>query len=281
MVKREYTGKYFRITYTLEEEGPHPTVPHDYYDDTYTITAIFQGEGVCYIEGNANKLSPGTIVMMSPEEIRSFRLTQTGCHERLSLYFSDAILSPVWEYELPQIQALRVRTPGSGNAYLPQRYDTGTVMPILEKLRGIVLEGNTQKAPLAHLLILELLFALCDAGDVQGPPTGGIAQDREIAELCKYIKEHLADDLSYKSLQKQFLLSRYQLTDVFRRNTGMTLTEYILCKRLMQSMSLVRGGESIENAAWQAGFHTYSHFYKEFRKHYRMSPRQYFADRKL
>lgn len=282
MAKREYRAKFFRITYTLEEEGPHPTNPYDYYDDTYTITAVFQGEGICYIEGNANALQPGTIVAMSPEEIRSFRLKQTGCHERLSLYFSGSVLSPLWDYELPLLQVFRAHAPGSGNRYTQDRYDAATVIPILEKLRGIITEeGDHLKEPRAHLLILELLFALYDAGNVQPETAAGIAQDRKIAEICKFIKEHLEEDLSYERLQKQFLVSRYQLTEIFRRNTGMPLTEYIIYKRLMQAMSKIRNGEGMENAAYQAGFRTYSHFYREFKKHYKMSPKQYCAERDL
>ena len=79
-------------------------------------------------------------------------------------------------------------------------------------------------------------------------------------------------------LQNRFFVSRYQLTEVFRRSTGMTLTGYIIYKRLMFVKSLVRSGEGIENAAYKAGFNTYSHFYKEFKKRYATSPKKYFRN---
>ena len=86
--------------------------------------------------------------------------------------------------------------------------------------------------------------------------------------------------LTYEHLQDKFLVSRYQLTEIFRRSTGMTLTEYILQKRLMKVISLVRDGTGIERAAFQAGFRNYSHFYKEFVKHKNISPQKYFGRRK-
>lgn len=276
MAKTEYVSKYFRITHTLEEEGPHPTIPYDYYDDTYTITAVLQGEGTCYVEGNGHGLSDGVIVVLSPEEIRSFRLKQTGRHERISLYFSEAVLSPVWDYDLPLMQIFRAHAPGSGNRFGPDRYDTETVMPVLDKLRGVLREADGDlKASRAHLLILELLFALYQAENTQAEPAVSLARDRKIGEICKYIKENLTEDLSYSCLQERFFVSRYQLTEVFRRNTGMTLTEYIIHKRLMQALLYARSGEGLENAAYRAGFHTYSHFYKEFKKRYHVSPKEY------
>ena len=72
-------------------------------------------------------------------------------------------------------------------------------------------------------------------------------------------------------------LEKFKMIDVrVQYNTGMTLTEYILQKRLIKVAELVRNGAGIERAAGDAGFHNYSHFYKEFVKHKGTSPRKYF-----
>lgn len=53
MGKIIYKSRFFRITHTIEEEGPHPTIPYDYYDDAFTITILIHGNGCCYIEGTS------------------------------------------------------------------------------------------------------------------------------------------------------------------------------------------------------------------------------------
>ncbi len=59
---------------------------------------------------------------------------------------------------------------------------------------------------------------------------------------------------------------------------GITLTEYIERKRLNRVISLVANGEKIESASFQAGFNSYSNFYKKFIKYYGISPYKFFIN---
>lgn len=294
----------------MEEEGPHPTVLQDYYDDTFTICVLLKGGGACYVEGNCYPLAPGDMMLMGLDEIRSFRFAQEGYHERISLYFSSALLSPFWEYELPLMQPFCGHAPGVGNKYSPADYDYQKAARILNDICRVMTESRKDIVPgedatpredtktsersnvranadlrkdidiceaKLHLLLLELLFVLYDAYEKLQLPELTHDSDSCIRDICKYIQENLSEKLTYEHLQDRFLVSRYQLTEIFRRNTGMTLTEYILQKRLMKVISLVRSGTGIEKAAFQAGFRNYSHFYKEFVKHKNISPQKYFG----
>ena len=305
MARTVFEGKFFKITHTIEEEGPHPTVLQDYYDDTFTICVLLEGGGACYVEGNCYPLVPGDMMLMGLDEIRSFRFTQEGYHERISMYLSSALLSPFWEYELPLMQPFCGHAPGVGNKYSPKDYDSERAVQILKDICRVMADSaaadikdaasirnstdmhavnaNRSGADLheakLHLLLLELLFVLYEAYEKLQLPDPNHDSDSCIRDICKYIQENLSEKLTYEHLQDRFLVSRYQLTEIFRRNTGMTLTEYILQKRLMKVISLVRSGTGIEKAAFQAGFRNYSHFYKEFVKHKNISPQKYFGRR--
>lgn len=131
---------------------------------------------------------------------------------------------------------------------------------------------NTAKL---HTLIFELLFWIYDSRDLKSSHEISAVSDSVIFDICCYIKNNLDKDLSYHALQDLFLVSRYQLTEVFVRNMGMSLTEYIIRRRLNRVIFLVREGAGIEESAYESGFHTYSHFYKEFVKYYHESPRTF------
>ena len=102
-------------------------------------------------------------------------------------------------------------------------------------------------------------------------------QDATTRAICKYIDEHLQENLSYKHMQKIFFVSRYYLATKFLQQTGMTLTKYVILRRLCHTCALAKNGMTIEEAAYQSGFNNYSHFYKEFTKNFRLSPREYFG----
>lgn len=277
MIKTEYHSTYFKLTYTLEEEPPHPTIPYHYYQDTYVLTILLHGKGTCSVEGNIYTLESGDLIALTPEEIRSFKFDNNGSHERLSIYFSDSLLLPFLEYDLPLMHIFRNRSLGLGNKYSFHTWETEKVTSIAAQLKTtVLLENNALNTAKLHTLIFQLLFWLYESRHLNSSYEPSSMSNSIIFDICCYIKNNLDQDLSYKMLQNHFFVSRYQLTVVFTRNVGMPLTEYIIRKRLNRVILLVREGAGIEESAYNTGFHTYSHFYKEFVKYYKKSPRAFF-----
>ena len=58
------------------------------------------------------------------------------------------------------------------------------------------------------------------------------------------------------------------------------MTAYIIRLRHQTVIDLVGNGMKIEEAAYRAGFSTYSYFYKTFVKSFGISPRAYFLSNK-
>jgi len=277
MPKTEYNSTYFKLTHTIEEQPPHPTIPYNYYDDTYAITILIHGEGTCSVEGNVYEIKDGDLMVLSPDEIRSFKFTDHTYHERLSVYFSDSVLLPLFEYDLPLMNIFRNRSLGLGNKYSFSTYETERVTSVLDQLKTCAQKENDPiNTAKLHTLIFQLLFWIYESRNLESSREISAVSDSVIFNICRYIKNNLDKDLSYSTLQDLFLVSRYQLTEVFSRNMGMSLTEYIIRKRLNRAVFLVREGSGIEESAYSAGFNTYSHFYKEFVKYYKKSPRAFF-----
>lgn len=277
MPKTEYNATYFKLTHTIEEKPPHPTIPYNYYDDMYGITILISGDGTCSVEGNVYEISGGDLMILSPDEIRSFKFSNHAYHERLSVYFSNSIFLPLFEYDLPLMNIFRNRSLGIGNKYSFYEYETERVMSILGQLKELVQKENDPfNTARLHTLIFQLLFWIYDSCDLTEAHEISSVSGSVIFDICCYIKNNLDKDLSYNALQDLFLVSRYQLTEVFTRDMGMPLTEYIMRKRLNRVVFLVREGAGIEESAYRAGFHTYSHFYKKFVKYYKKSPRAFF-----
>ena len=280
MSKSVFNGKYFKITHTTEPEGEHPAYPH-HYEDMFAITAVIRGGGKCYIEDNVYPISDGDIVVFGLNEMHSFRFVQSGYHERISVYFSSSVLPSAWEYELPLMQTLNGRSPGMGNCLSQKEYDQTEVQAILSGICAITDSTAPEEGPMTeakmHLLILRLLFTLYESFERRKDAITATEDNTIISEICRYICENISENLTYERIQEKFYVSRYQLSVTFKKNMGMTLTEYILQKRLMMVSSQVRRGVSITEASINAGFNSYSHFYKVFTKHHKMAPQKYYS----
>ena len=60
----------------------------------------------------------------------------------------------------------------------------------------------------------------------------------------------------------------------FKKETGYTLHNYILSKRLFKAKELIKSGTPITTASMQCGFNDYSSFLRSFKKTFNCSPRE-------
>lgn len=98
---------------------------------------------------------------------------------------------------------------------------------------------------------------------------------KRAAEIMKYISENLAEDLSYKSLSKRFYISEKSLYKFFKKEAGITLSEYILERRITKAQEILGAGGTAKEASVLAGFSNYSVFYRSFKKSLGITPIQY------
>lgn len=99
---------------------------------------------------------------------------------------------------------------------------------------------------------------------------------RTVAACQNYIYDHLHEDLSLAVLASAAGISTVHLSRLFRRETGLTLTEYIQRLRVEEAkdlLTLTRSPLSAISSSLQ--FHDQSYFIKIFRKHTGMTPFQY------
>lgn len=94
-------------------------------------------------------------------------------------------------------------------------------------------------------------------------------------KICSYVEEHLEEDLTLQKIAGEFYLSKYHIAHLFKENSGMSLHQYILKKRLEICRRTLREEMSISRVYACCGFRDYSSFYRAFRKEYGISPKEY------
>ena len=96
--------------------------------------------------------------------------------------------------------------------------------------------------------------------------------DSQIANILKYINHHLGEDLSVDALASRHYISKYHLMRKFKEETGYTLHNYVINKRLLQARTLISEGTPILKAAHESGFAEYSTFSRVYRKQFGKAP---------
>ena len=103
-----------------------------------------------------------------------------------------------------------------------------------------------------------------------------IQYDERIVNILSYVNENLDSDLSIDNIASRFYMNRYYLMHHFKNQTGYTLHNYILQKRITKAATLIKKGLQTTYVSDQCGFKDYSSFVRAFKKSFNLSPKQYY-----
>ena len=232
------------------------------------LYCFLQGEGYYTVEGNHYQLSPGTILLMRSGETHMPHIRPTGAYERIAVHFPTAYLME----EDPALTALFDDRPlGVHNCYPPEPSD-------LDYLRSTLLrlctpsEGDTEKRIRAYLI--PVLYELAGRRVRQ---TGAVLptarpHDPLVIDVIEYINTHLTEEFSLEDLSRRFFFSISHINKVFRAETGSSVWDYVVVKRLLLARSLLHSGVSAAGAAARSGFSDYSSFFRLYRRRFGLSP---------
>ena len=99
-------------------------------------------------------------------------------------------------------------------------------------------------------------------------------EDSTFGRVARYIDRHYAEDLSIEQLARQFYLSPYHLSHIFRQKTGYSLKQYVLRRRIGEAqMRLVNAQDSVQTISEAVGFADASYFSRIFSKCVASRPR--------
>ena len=98
--------------------------------------------------------------------------------------------------------------------------------------------------------------------------------------ISKYIDENLSSKLDTDTLCQTFFISRTKLHVLSVSNYGISITKYILNKRMERAKALLHEGLSVEACAEEVGFSTANYFSKVFRRECGMSPSEFMKNEK-
>ncbi len=97
-----------------------------------------------------------------------------------------------------------------------------------------------------------------------------------VQSVCSYIELHLGEKLNMQTLAAQVGYADYYLAHKFKKEMGMTVSQYIRQQRVVQAKLMLRSSnQSIASIADSLGFCNSSHFSDAFRSLTGMTPVEY------
>ena len=90
------------------------------------------------------------------------------------------------------------------------------------------------------------------------------------------IKENLKSGISRREIAEKLNLNPDYVNRLFKSETGMTVKEYAIKKRMKQAEHLLKHSDlAVSAVAAEVGYDNFSHFIRMFRKETGYTPKQY------
>lgn len=95
-------------------------------------------------------------------------------------------------------------------------------------------------------------------------------------DIANYVQKHLTEPVDIDALAKAMFVSRTHLAVKFKKETGRTLSDFVLKEKIEEGKRLLRyTDKSISAIAAYLGFSSQSHFANVFKKYANSSPNEY------
>ena len=241
-----------------------------HYHDFHKVIIFLSGKAAYHIEGKSYYLKPWDILLVNRHAIHKPEIDFSVPYERFVLWIRDDIKST---------ELLRCFQKAIDRSYNLIRLDSDTQ----EKLKQLLyeLEAALKDAKFGSNLLGSALFTqfmvyvnriflekqyIYDAHSY--------SSDSQIEELLRYINRNLTEDLSIETLARKYYLSKYHMMRKFKEETGYTIHNYIISKRLLLARTKISEGTPIMKTAQLSGFSDYTTFSRAYKKQFGTAPSQ-------
>ena len=255
-----FKGFYYHHTVT---EKPTSADFSRHCHNMYEIIYIKRGSGTFLVEGSTYQIHAGCLLVFRPREFHCVQISEKSPYERLVVHFEE---QTVYEEPTLLLDIFNNRELGLGNLFS----DVSEIVPeTFERLSSCENLGEPERALMAKLILNELLVHLhnelslnlqCDSAE------------KLITRIVNYINEHIASQIRLEELAERFFISKYHLSHMFKKHTGMPVMEYIIRKRVVLAQQMISEGSAASSAALASGFNDYSAFYRAYTKYLGAKP---------
>ena len=104
----------------------------------------------------------------------------------------------------------------------------------------------------------------------------GRSPSKLAADVANYVQHHLSERISTEELARELFMSRTHLSAKFKKETGQTLTDFILNEKTEEAKRLLRYSDrSASDISAYLGFSGGGHFARVFKKYSGLTPNEY------
>ena len=235
------------------------------HEDCSEVFILLQGNGRYTVGGRLYELNEGDIVLCNQGVMHDEFPAKCDSYKTLALGIGGLYI--------PELRPGMLIDPAC-TPVLQRSEQTQELQKLCMMMEKYASPGKARNLRLVHKLLLtvvELLRSIVHDGEISS---------KEVDPLCvaveQYLNDHFGENVTLEETAKQFFVSSWHLSRVFKKETSYNFKQYLLRLRLGEAqMRLSSTDDPIAEISRDCGFHDPAYFTRMFTRHIGLSPRRY------
>ena len=240
---------------------------HDYFEMEF----FYEGEGIHIFNGETIDVKRGTIHLLTPADFHTmYRKDEYGELKYFNVNFNEYALSPEF-----------IRLMSEYGAPMTTIVSEEECEQLQREFSELTEECNSSK-PLREMMMktmFERIFIIFWRSLTLNMPESlriKPQHDNNVRYIVSYLRVHFREPVSLSALAAEVHLTPNYIGEIFRREMGMSFTDYVQRLRLNYATNLLVSTDlSIADISVQSGFHSVSYFIRTFRLANGKTPLEY------
>ena len=236
---------------------------HDYFE----LELIVNGTGTHHFDGNSYRIGKGDLCIVTPVDFHKLEPDENTILEIYNIKFdNNTVTSRIFQKILdtsPPIIA---------------KFSQEDLETTIRDLKVIEKEFK-QKLPDSELLIRAIFekMLITTLRNLKSLPKGesytSFSYEPSVQKAISYLNYHFRGEISLRTVAEMLHLTPNYFGEIFKKNIGMSFTEYVKKLRLNYAYNLlVNSNLNINQICYESGFNTISYFIDNFKKEYGETP---------
>jgi len=275
--KRGYLNRDFELFHIKDQKNLQFEF---HYHDFNKIIIFISGKVTYLIEGKAYRLKPWDVLLISSREVHKPIIDAEEVYERIVLWVNTDFLT---RHSNPDCDLSSCFDRAYNEKFNLIRFDPSElkdIRAILSHMEEACKSNEFGSHILKNSLFMQFIVQINRKliSTQKNIESSDIEFDESISSILDYINENLGKDLSIEHIASRFFMSKYYLMHKFKNQTGYSLYNYILQKRLIAANELIKKGVPAMETSIECGFGDYSSFVRAFKKMFGSSPKKYYMN---
>jgi AraC-type DNA-binding domain-containing proteins len=243
--------------------------------NSFEIYLFLQGEVNCFVEQSLYRLKRGTLLLFNNQEIHRSSNLSSKAYERIVINFNHQIIEKITTEHTNLLSCFLDRKKGQDNAILLSRKQLDVFLVFATKLIDTLQSNEYGSDLLALTYLIQILIYINKIYKQDEFQLEQYPLSEKLQDVLDYINTNITEDLNLARISDHFSLNKSYLGRLFKKETGSTIYNYILFRRISLSKQLLADGRNVFEACTLSGFNDYSNFIRTFKQNTGYSPAKY------